>query len=138
MKKNDYISPTEEAARLIPCSQLLVTVANPETYSEPMERLNRIAGTIPAIGDTEGMKEHPAILYYFYGGTDMYICEYNPEEGLMFGYTILNGDLDNSEWGYSSLAEIRSIPPINLDYHWEEQSIEAARYKKYPDYFKKP
>ncbi|MDR2783192.1 MAG: hypothetical protein LBB48_05040 [Treponema sp.] len=65
MKKNDYILPTEEAARFIPYSQLLVTAANPETYSEPMERLNRIAGTIPAIGATEGMKKHPAILHYF-------------------------------------------------------------------------
>jgi hypothetical protein len=137
MKKNDYISPTEEAARLIPYSQLLVTVANPETYSDEMERLNRIAGTIPAIGATEGMKEHPAILHYFYGGMDIYICEFDGEDE-MFGFTILNGDCEIAEWGYSSLTEIRSIPPMNLDYHWEEQSIEAARYKKYPDYFEKP
>jgi hypothetical protein len=53
MKKNDYISPLGEVIRLIPYSQLLVTAANPETYSESMERLNKIAGTIPAIGATE-------------------------------------------------------------------------------------
>jgi hypothetical protein len=137
MKKIVYITPSEEAAQLIPYGQLLVTAANPETYSEPMERLNKIAATIPAIGATEGMKEHPAVLHYFYGGTDMYIGEFDGKDK-MFGYTILNGYLDNSEWGYSSLAEIRSIPSMNLDYYWEEQSIEMARYKRYPHYFKKP
>jgi hypothetical protein len=91
MKKNDYISPTEEAARLIPYSQLLVTVANPETYGEIWERLNKIVPNIPAIGATEGMKEHPAILHYFFGGADMYICEFDGKDE-MFGFTILNGD----------------------------------------------
>jgi hypothetical protein len=144
MKKNDYISPTEEAAPLmprkrLPCpySQLLVTVANPETYSDEMERLNRIAGTIPAIGATEGMKEHPAILHYFYGGTDIYICEFDGKDE-MFGFTILNGDLDNSEWGYISLSEITSIPLLNIDYYFEEQSIEVALFRKYQKHFKKP
>jgi hypothetical protein len=84
------------------------------------------------------MKEHPAMFHYFYGGTDMYICEYDPNDGLLFGYTILNGDLDNSEWGYTSLAEIRGISVLNIDYHFAEQSIEAALYKQYPRHFKEP
>ena len=83
------------------------------------------------------MEEHPAIFHYFYGGTDIYICEYDGDED-MFGYTILNGDLANSEWGYTSLSEIISIPPMNIDYHFEEQTIEAALYRRYPDHFKKP
>jgi hypothetical protein len=56
----------------------------------------------------------------------------------MFGYTILNGDLHNSEWGYTFLSEISSIPVMNIDYYFEEQSIEAALYRLYPGYFKKP
>jgi hypothetical protein len=56
----------------------------------------------------------------------------------MFGYTILNGDLDNSEWGYISLSEIITIPVLNIDYYFEEQSIEAALFRKYPGHFKKP
>jgi hypothetical protein len=27
---------------------------------------------------------------------------------------------------------------MNIDYHFEEQSIEAALYRRYPDHFKKP
>jgi hypothetical protein len=56
----------------------------------------------------------------------------------MFGFTILNGDLQNAEWGYTSLAEITGIPVMNIDYHFEEQSIEAARYLQYPGHFKRP
>jgi hypothetical protein len=59
-------------------------------------------------------------------------------EDELFGYTILNGDIPNSEWGYTSLLEITSIPVMNIDYYFEEQSIEAALYRQYPDYFKKP
>jgi hypothetical protein len=27
---------------------------------------------------------------------------------------------------------------MNIDYYFEEQSIEAALYRRYPDHFKKP
>jgi hypothetical protein len=84
------------------------------------------------------MKEHPAMFHYFYGGTDMYICEYDREHGIMFGFTILNGGLHNAEWGYISLSEITSIPVMNIDYYFENQSVEAARYRQYPHYFTKP
>ena len=83
------------------------------------------------------MKEHPAIFHYFYGGTDIYICEY---DGIneMFGFAILGGDLEMSEWGYFNLQELTNIAPLNIDYYFSEQSIEAALYTKYPDYYKKP
>ena len=137
MNPNEIMYPTPEAERLIPYSQLLVTAANPAAYSEPMERLNRTAGSIPAIGATDGMREHPAILHYFCGGTDIFICEYDGTDQ-MFGFSILNGDYEMAEFGYISLSEIKRIAPMNLDYYWEEQSIELARYKLYKHYFKKP
>lgn len=56
----------------------------------------------------------------------------------MFGYAILGGDLYNSEWGYFNLPEITSISLLNIDYHFEEQSIEVALFLKYPEYFKRP
>jgi hypothetical protein len=83
------------------------------------------------------MKEHPAVLHYFYGGTDMYIGEFDGKDE-MFCFAIFDGNCKTAEWGYSSLKAIKSIPSMNLDYYWKEQSIEAARYKRYPHYFKKP
>jgi hypothetical protein len=136
MQTANIIPPA--VAALIPCGQLRVTRLNPIAFADALERLEQQLKICPKLRATDGKKEHPAIFHYFYGGTDMYICEYDPDEDLLFGYTILNGDLDNSEWGYTSLSEIRGISVLNIDYHFEAQSIEAALYKQYPRFFKKP
>ena len=127
-----------EVAAIIPWGQYAVTEEHPDTFSEAIERLAEQVKKCPKIHETDSLKEHPAVFHYFYGGTDMYICEYEPETGVMFGFVILNGDLQNAEWGYINLAEIITIPVMNLDYHFEEQSIEAALYRQYPRHFKKP
>jgi hypothetical protein len=125
-------------AAIIPYSQLRFTEESVEDFSDSIEQLETQLNKCPKIGATDGMKEHPAIFHYFYGGTDMYICEYDPDDCLLFGFTILNADVDNAEWGYTSLEEIRGISVFNIDYHFEEQSIEAALYRQYPRKFKKP
>jgi hypothetical protein len=135
MKKIITIPPA--VAAVIPYGQLQVTQQHPDAYAEPIERLTKAIGNIPPIGATDGMKEHPAVLHYFIGATDILICEYDGKDE-MFGFNILNGDYEMAECGYISLAELRGISLMNLDYYWEEQSIEMARYKLYPHYFKKP
>ena len=125
-------------AALIPVFQLEVTKSNLIEFADALARLETALNKCPKIGGTERMKEHPAIFHYFFGGCDSYICEYDPDEGLMFGYGILNGDLQNSEWGYFSVEEFANSKYLNIDYHFEEQSIEAALHKQYPQHFKKP
>ncbi|GHV11326.1 hypothetical protein FACS189491_02360 [Spirochaetia bacterium] len=71
--KEQIITLTPEAARLIPYSQLAVTKIAPKAFSGEIERLNAIAGNIPGIKSTDGMKEHPAALHYFAHSTDIYI-----------------------------------------------------------------
>ena len=127
-----------EVAALIPCIQLLVTKKEYRVYQECIQRLEKALKHCPKIGTTDGAKEHPALFHYFFGGTDYYVCEYNPENGLMFGYAILNNDLHNSEWGYFNVSELAQSKFLNIDYHFQEQTIEAALYKAYPKYFKKP
>jgi hypothetical protein len=136
MKRHSITIPPEVAA-IIPYSQLEVTRQNPDAYAEPIERLTHAIRNIPGIGQTDGLKEHPAALHYFAGATDIFICEYDGSNE-MFGFTILNGDYEMAEFGYIGLSEIRHIAVLNLDYYWEEQSIETARYKLYPHYFDKP
>jgi hypothetical protein len=131
------ITTAHKVAALIPYAQYAVTIEHIEAFEEALTRLEKQLEKCPKLGETDGVKEHPAIFHYFCGGTDIYICEFDGEND-MFGYTILNGDLDNSEWGYTSLSEIISVPPMNIDYYFEEQSIEAALYRQYPDHFKKP
>ena len=125
-------------AAIIPKYQLLVTKSNLKEFADGITRLETALKKCPKINGTVKMKEHPAIFHYFYGGCDSYICEYNPEEGLMYGYGILNGDLQNSKWGYFSVEEFSNSKFLNIDYHFEEQSIEAALHNQYPRHFKKP
>jgi hypothetical protein len=127
-----------EVAALIPAAQLQITKRSLKEFSDAITRLDEALKKCPKIGETDGMKEHPAIFHYFYGSSDMYICEYSQEEGLMFGYSILGGDLEMSEWGYISVEELASSRYLNIDYHFEEQSIEAALHKAYPHHFEKP
>jgi hypothetical protein len=135
MKKTITIPPA--VAALIPRGQLWVTKKTPQAFADALERLEQQLGKCPAIGATDGFNEHPAIFHYFCDDTDIYICEYDGKDE-MFGFTILHGDLENAEWGYTYRAEITAISVLNIDYYFEEQSIEAALYKRYPSFFNKP
>jgi hypothetical protein len=131
------IDTAHNVAQLIPYTQYAMTIEYIEEFGTALTRLEKQLERCPALKATEGMEEHPAIFHYFYGATDIYICEYDSEDK-MFGFTILNGDVDNSEWGYISLAEICDISIMNIDYYFEDQTIEAARYLRYPRNYKKP
>ena len=126
-----------EVAALIPEMQLKATRENLSAFSDAILGLQARLEKCPNIGETDRLKEHPAVFHYFCGGTDIYICEYDRKDG-MFGFAILNGDLGNSEWGYFNLKELTGITLLNIDYYFEEQSIEAALYAAYPDYYPKP
>jgi predicted CopG family antitoxin len=125
-------------AALIPSEQLQITKSNLKVFSAVIEQLEKRLEKCPKIGETDGMNEHPAMFHYFFRSTDIYICEYNPENGSMFGYGILTGDLQNSEWGYFNVLDFSKSNYLNIDFYFEEQSIEAALHQKYPHHFKNP
>jgi hypothetical protein len=124
-------------AALIPSDQLKVTNDSLAAFSDCIKNLEKSLEKCPSIGETDSLPEHPAIFHYFYGSTDIYICEYN-KRNLMYGHAILGGDLKTSEWGYFFISDITRLSKINIDYHFDEMSIEAALYLKYPESFKKP
>ena len=126
-----------EVAVLIPKAQLVNIKEQTELYIDEISELHTQLEKCPNLYKTEKLKEHPVIFHYFFKLTHFYICEYDRKD-LLFGYTILNGDLENSEWGFSSLSEITSIPHFKISFNFREQSIEEALYTAYPDYFKKP
>ena len=82
------------------------------------ERLDRI----PRLYDTEHVpfKEKQVFLHFFIGGCDWYVCEF--QDDMFFGYSILNGDLHNAEWGLFSFSELKeiSIGGIEIDCELEE------------------
>lgn len=68
--------------------------------------------TIPKLYSTENTptQEKKVYIHYFIPllNWDWWICEYDKEEKLFFGYANLN-DPQNAEWGYVSLTELEDI-----------------------------
>jgi hypothetical protein len=133
--------PSDDLIRFIPPAQYRVMMQTPAAFETEVHRLNIIAANISGIKTTDRMKRHPLAFRYFVEACDWYICEWDKEEDLFFGYAILNNDLPNSEWGYMNRAEIVNfeIPEkwlfMNLDLHCEDESIETALFHKDPEYF---
>lgn len=127
---------------IIPAKQLIFIKSNILEYSDEMRHLEKLLSECPKLGETDTMvvsevREHPCMFHYFFGSSDFFICEYDGKNE-MFGFTILNGDLENSEWGYLRKSELFKIKYLDIDLHIKEQSIEAALYTMYPNYYKKP
>jgi len=93
-------------------------------WNEPTkERLAKI----PKLYECEDVPVQDKVihLHFFIGGCDWFISETDRED-MMFGFCILNGDLQNAEWGYVSLSELRPIKSrgwleidCELEEHWK-------------------
>ena len=66
---------------------------------------------LPALLSTESvpLKDKVISMHFFMGGCDWYVVEYDQNDKLFWGFAILNGDLQNAEWGYFGLEELASI-----------------------------
>jgi Protein of unknown function (DUF2958) len=53
--------------------------------------------------------EATVFAHYFVSGCDWLVTEYDPEDDLAFGWACLNGDRQNAELGYVSLAELETV-----------------------------
>lgn len=52
-------------------------------------------------------KKHPLAFKYTLGNSRFYFSEWDGGDEL-YGYVVLNGDTQNSEWGYTSLEELKN------------------------------
>ena len=81
--------------------------------------------TIPGLYETEHISIQDKIIHahFFIGESHWFITEFDQVD-LAFGFAILNGDLEMSEWGYISLAELTAINilgvfQVEYDILWE-------------------
>jgi len=81
---------------------------------------------IPKLYETDNipLKDKIIHLHFFIGGCDWFIAEYDADEDMFWGFVILNGDLQNAEWGLINYSEIKSIKAqgwleIDNDIHWK-------------------
>jgi len=60
-------------------------------------------------------------MHFFIAGCDWYATE-SDHEDLFFGYTIINQDFQNAEWGYFSLQELSELKlgfvEVDRDLYW--------------------
>jgi LSD1 subclass zinc finger protein len=81
--------------------------------------------SLPKLYSTEEvpLKEKLIQLHFFIGNTDFFIIEYDGEN-TFWGFVILNGDMEMSEFGYVDFDELKSIKvnswhEIDCDLHWK-------------------
>ncbi len=93
-------------------------------WNQPTQR--ELSG-MPRLYETENTPLDDTMIHqhYFLGGCDWYMAEYDQNDRLFFGYTILNSDYQNSEWGYTSLDELADINvrgfEVDRDLYWKPQ-----------------
>lgn len=70
---------------------------------------------IPPLYSTDNVRYEDKTIYVHYyipllgaGQFDWWMCEYNPEDRIFYGYANLN-DSQNAEWGYISLDELEEL-----------------------------
>ena len=80
--------------------------------------------TLPRIGANEDVPWQDVVIHhhYFIFSSDWFVAECGVDDRIFYGYAILNNDLDNAEWGYMSLDEMREVRvrgfEIDRDLHW--------------------
>jgi len=78
-------------------------------------------------------------LHYFNPSSDWYITELDKKDKMAFGYVVLNGDVQMSEFGYISLDELNDMSGVRnkmlmpeLDYYWSPKTLNQAFQNRYP------
>ena len=94
---------------------------------------------IPRLYETEHvpLADKKIYLHFFIAGCDWWVAEFDGYD-TFFGFVILNGDLEMSEWGNFSFSELKSIKiggwlevDCELEAYWRVRpAIEVARIKK--------
>lgn len=83
---------------------------------------------IPKLYGTEEILLADKIVHqhFFIGSSDWYVIEYDGLD-LFFGFVILNGDIQNAEFGYFTLSELKSVKlgfvEIDRDLFWKKQPV---------------
>jgi hypothetical protein len=151
-QKKERVKMSGFLKMLTPKSQFFAMLEEWEAHAGAIERMNEIVDKMPRLHETDSKEfkgRHPLALHYFLGGCDWYISEWDRGDNL-FGYVILNNDVETSAWGYISLSELLHIESefykksdvyrtavMQLDYQYPYKTVEEALFIHYPKYFSK-
>jgi len=105
-----------------------------------LDDLNEAYKLIKPIYSQDGKRMNAvAYFHYFAGGSDFYITELDKETNEAYGYSILNGDTQMSEFGYIPLSEltrpmsVSAFKQPNIDQYFKPQTLNQIFQTKYPE-----
>jgi len=130
-----YKSIPASVKYFMPLAQQKTVKANIHAFQDVLEHLERVISDLPALYDTDGQDDKIAYLHYFYGGTDIYILErdISAEQLQAFGWTILNNDYQNAEYGYIGIQqELLPSNKIELDFHFDPTKLSDIKKSHEP------
>jgi len=115
--------------KFMPPVQQRIVQGDIEEFQDVLKRLLQQITDCPTTGQTEGTEDPIAYLHYFYANADWYITEKDMEEEQhqAFGYADLG--MGFPELGYISIEELKSIPQIELDFHWKPIPLSNIKEK---------
>lgn len=143
------IDDLETAKKFIPEMEYS-TLLNNATHGEEAEYFKQKIKHVADMGhilyenrdgksyNSETKLHDKGFIHYFIGSSDWYVCEVD-EDNVGFGYAILNGDIQNAEYGYIDLNEVTTLTlngfiQTELDiYNDDSISMEHAIVEKYPE-----
>ena len=100
-------------------------INNKNTEHNKMELMpESLANTLPKLYETENIQTENKLLLVRYiaifSNWEWLVSEYDPIEGIAFGYVISGLGSDCNEWGYFSIEELEQMNGDNLQIIREE------------------
>lgn len=88
--------------------------------------LANILNTMPKTREQDGLGDQAVVhLHYFAGGFDWHITERDMEgRGTEQAFGL--ADMGDPELGYISIDELVACPGVELDLHWQPQTLQAV------------
>ena len=101
-------------------------------FRESFRAIEKTIESMPVTYAQDGLGNDAVVhLHYFFGGCDWWITEKDIEGGIDQAFGLV--DLGHGpELGYISIRELMTMRSINLDLHWEPQTLAQLKAKKYP------
>ena len=134
----------EDIFNILPIPQQNILGNQPiSLQNEQLENVKKALIDIPKLHKQDGKGQNAIVyLHYFVGGSDWFITEYDRENKEFFGYAILNGDVEMSEFGYMPTEFFKNadygMKTPELDLYWKYKTLNEIFEKEYPSLVRKP
>lgn len=132
---SDVVLDSVMFRKLAPKGQQSFVLESSE-HIDTIKRLEKELKAIPTEEQNKKIMDSKVYAHYFYGSSDWYVFDRSRGDDQLFGYAILNGDLQMAEAGYLPMQEILDSWKINLDFHFTQgQTLLEILKKEYPSDF---